>query len=236
MSSTKAVLNFVDAVLLHFPPFRWEEEQEKAWVGTMVKELGGFDAAVLDKAISEMVRTRGRKKDERRIPTVAECIDACLDARKWIESEKRSSSLSFEAKATPDPYLKDWREDDFANGIALNRADTLCVQAAKDQWIGTLHSFVRKHRRMPSATDKIGYRKSMKAAEILLSEIEWCKREAKDFDEAYATAVRGAGSVARSLVLQVGDAMLKRRGELIDYVLHGVEFRKKPARATEVAQ
>ncbi len=226
MSSIRqAIIAFADQVLQHFPPFRWDEDQEKAWADTLVRELSGFSTEVIERAGRAMVRTRKKTQT----PLVSECIDACADARKGIEIENRASSLSFEAKAPPDPYLKDWREDDFANDMALNRRDPICVQAAKDGWIGTLHSFVRKHRRMPSSTEKTTYRKSMKAPEQMVTEIEWCKREAKDFDEAYAKCVRGGWVYAQRLTTQVGDVMLRRRGELIDYVLHGVEFRKKPA-------
>ncbi len=225
--SKEAVGKFVSAVLQHFPPFRWEEHQEKAWAETMVRELGGFSSEVVEHAAREIVRTRKKPQT----PLVAECIDVCLDAKKWLDAKNNAGQLSLTA-ATADPYLKDWREDDFANEIALNRKNPLCVQAAKDGWIGTLHTFVRKQRRMPSATDKTIYRKSIKAPEQVVSEIEWCKREAKDFDEAYAVAVRGnddkdrrpAGAM-RALVSNVGDAMLKRRNELADCVLRGAKWR-----------
>ncbi len=223
---------FAHAIYELYPPYRpWEDATLKAWTSTVVGRCGGFEGKVREEAFKSLTRVKHKEKP----PQVAVILEHCKEVHRWLEAQSNKGKLAL-STTVKDPFLKDWREDDFANEIALNRRDPLCVQAAKDQWIGTLHSFVRKHRRMPSATDKIGYRKSMKAAEILLSELEWCKREAKDFDEAYAAAVRGAGSVARSLVLQVGDAMLRRRGELIDYVLHGVEFRKKPARATEAAQ
>lgn len=219
--STAAAKKFAMKALQLFPPFRWDDEQEDDWIQDVMKEISHFDDDVIDRGERDMVQTRKRKDGT---PAVSDCIRYCAEAFRWMQTKANKDKLL--PSATPEPFLADWRLDDFANDIALNRQDPLCVRAAKENWIGVLHSFVRKHRRMPSATEKIGYRKSMKAAELLLPEIEWCKREAKDFDEAYAVAVRGTGSVARSLVLGCGDAMLKRRSELIDYVLHGVEFRK----------
>ncbi len=218
---------FAHAIYELYPPFRqWEDATLKAWTSTVIGRCGGFEGKVREEAFKSLTRVRHKEKP----PQVAVILEHCQEVQRWIDAQNNKGKLPF--SANPEPFEPDWRKDDFANNIALNRGDPICVQAAKDGWIGTLHTYVRKYRRMPSATEKIGYRKSMKAAEILLSEIEWCKREAKDFDEAYATAVMmGNGSVARSLVLQVGDAMLKRRGELVDYVLHGVEFRKKPATA-----
>ncbi len=221
MSSTKAVLNFVDAVLLHFPPFRWEEEQEKAWVGTMVKELGGFDSAVLDKAISEMVRTRGRKKDERRIPTVAECIDACLDARKWIDGDKNNGRLPIDGG---DPL---GREDRHCTAerlkLATDLMDTpLGKTAAKENWIGALWSFAKKHQRLPQP-----------------AEINAVKKTSEDTDKVFTGCVTGDGwqkadtkkypwltqagiDEHRKRCIAFGETVMKRRQDLVDRALHGV--------------
>jgi hypothetical protein len=227
-----ALTDFIDRIIQRFPPsFRWDDAQKNSWTEDMVRELGGFDADVLNRAAHKIIQTRGLTTEERKTPTVAECIRYCKDARGAIFAESNAGTMAFATK-TPEPYLMDWREDDFANDIALNRKNPLCIQAAKEGWIGTLHTFVRKHRRMPSATDKIAYRKSSKVPEQMVAELEWCKREAKDFDEAYALAVRGNGSsdlralgAMRDLVSNVGDAMLKRRNELADIVLKGATWR-----------
>ncbi len=233
-----ALTDFIDRVIQRFPPsFRWDDAQKNSWTEDMVRELRGFTDDVLKRAIRDIVRTRGMTTEERRTPTVAECIQYCIAAKKAIFAEGQESILAFSPQARPvDPFLKDWREDDFANDLALNRKDPLCVQAAKEGWIGTMHSFVRKHRRMPSSTEQTAYRKSKNAPEQIVTEIEWCKREAKDFDEAYAKCVGGGWHFAQRLTTQVGDVMLERRTDLIDYVLHGVDFRKKSARAVEVVK
>ena len=216
---------FAHAIYELYPPFRqWEDATLKAWTSTVIGRCGGFDGKVREEAFKSLTRVRHKEKP----PQVAVILEHCQEVHRWIEAQSNKGKLTF-SPTVQEAFLRDWREDDFANEIALNRKDPLCMQAAKEGWIGTLHSFVRKHRKMPSANQKIGYRKSVKAGELLLSEIEWCKREATDFDEAYAKAVTiDSRSAAHSLVVQVGDAMLKRRSELIDYVLHGVEFRKKP--------
>ncbi len=225
--------DFIDKVIQRFPPsFRWDDAQKKSWTDDMVRELGGFSDEVLNRTINDMIRSRGLTADERKTPTVAECIQYCIQAKKAIFAEGNRDKLELAAAKTPEPYKTDWREDDFANEMALNAKHPLCVQAAKEGWNGTLHTFVRRYRRMPSATEKIAYRKSSKAPEQMVSELDWCKREAKDFDEAYAIGVRSnegkdlrVSGVLRALVSNIGDDMLKRRNELADIVLKGAKWR-----------
>jgi hypothetical protein len=108
MTSRAPVLTFIAAVIQHFPPFRWDPEQEKAWAKTLEKELSGFPDAVLSRAIGEMIRTR----KDRRIPLVSECIDYCLDARRWLEAEKGKGQLSAGPAPVNQAFL-DWTEDAF---------------------------------------------------------------------------------------------------------------------------
>ena len=194
--STKAVLTFIDTVIQHYPPYRWDEEQEKAWVNTMVRELGGFSEDVLNRAIKEMIRTR----KDRRIPLVPECLSACHDARRWIDAEKNKGQLPMGEK--PSSGL-DW------TGDRLKLATDLCMspmgrEAAKEGWVQQLHDFARKNSRLPQP-----------------GEIGALKREAKAFDEAYARCVKGGWPQAEKLE-RLGAMMLKRREDLVDRVLHGV--------------
>ena len=81
-------------------------------------------------------------------------------------------------------------------------------QAAKEGWIGALHSFARKNSRLPQPG----------------KEIEGCKSAAKGFAEAYAAVVRGDGGhpLLAAALERLGAEMLKREDELADRVLHGV--------------
>lgn len=142
----KSVSDFIETILLHFPPFRWDEDQEKAWAQTMARELSGFTPEVLRKASDTMIRSRR----ERRIPLVSECIDACSDARRWLDANKRASSMDVGHAPATATEMK-WNER-----TAL--ADTLvnCPtgrQAAQEGWIGSLHSYAIKHGRLPPANE-----------------------------------------------------------------------------------
>lgn len=193
--SQNAVSKFIDAMLLHYPPFRWDEEQEKSWSKTMVVELRGFGAAVLEKAATTMIRTR----KDRRTPLVAECVQACVEARRWLDIEKGASELPIDEKQT----TGEWTADRFKLANDLIRTP-LGREAAKGGWIGALHGFARRNARAPVGP-----------------EIQACKQSAKEFDAAYKLCVQGGWPYAHMLE-RLGAAMLKRREKLSDMVLHGV--------------
>ena len=199
--SDKAISSFIDTMIMHFPPYRWEDEQEKTWAATMTRELRGFPGNVLDKAAETMVRTR----KDRKIPLVSECIAACLDTKKWLDARDAAGKLPIQdAQAS---HL-DWTAG------RLKLATDLVMglegrQAAKEGWIGTLWGFARRNARLPSG-----------------AEIGVCKRQAKDFDEAYADCVRAASCSKNVGVLdlmstleRLGAGMLQQRNELADRVL-----------------
>ena len=191
--STKLVLSFVDAVIQHFPPFRWDEEQEKAWVNTMVRELGGFSDDVLEHAMTTMLRTR----KVRQIPLVSECIDACVEARRWLEKDRRSGELR---DINPSAGESDWSTERVKLAYDLCKS-AMGKEAAKDGWVLTLWNFIRKNQRLPKG-----------------SEIEACKRTAREFNETYAQCVKGGWPEARHWE-KLGASMLAKREALASEVL-----------------
>jgi hypothetical protein len=193
--SSKVVTRFVDTVLATFPPFRWEDEQEQTWIATAVRRLSAFPDNVLEKALDHIVGTRGNHKT----PLIAELLDACHEARRLINHDTGKSELPI---AEPQGH-GDWTAD------RLKLADSLVMtplgrEAAKDGWIGSLHAFCQRNMRAP-----------------LGPEIAACKREAKEFDQAYEICVRGGWGQANELE-KLGAKMLGKRQQLIDMVLHGV--------------
>lgn len=193
--SSKAVTAFVDAVLQHFPPFRWDESQERSWMDTLIRELAGFSDAVLARAMSELVRTR----KDRRIPLVSECIDACLDAKRWLDAEKGKGELSAGPAPVNQSFL-DWTEDAFKLSRDL-MSGPMGLQAAKEGWIGCLDAYCRKFKRLPPD-----------------GEIPSLKRKAKEFDDTLAMCIRGSFQGANKWV-GMGETMLAKRNKLIDWRL-----------------
>jgi len=195
MSNRAPVLTFIAAIVQHFPPFRWDQEQERAWANTLAKEIAGCSDAVLTRAISEMVRTR----KDRRIPLVSECIDACNDAKRWFDAEKGKGQLSTGPAPANQSFL-DWTEDAFKLSRDL-MSGPMGLQAAKDGWIGCLDAYCRKFKRLPPE-----------------GEIPSLKRQAKGFDETFAECVRGGWHDAAKWTA-MGEEMLARRKKLIDWRL-----------------
>lgn len=187
-----AVSKFLDTLMVHFPFKHESDEREVAWVTSMVRELRGFSANVLDKAAEDIIRNR----TDRRFPLPADCRKACIEAQKWADVEARRGSLQIEGAPGSDPVR--WGE---FTGERFKLADDLLRtaegrQAAKEGYAGTWHAFVRKHSRVPTP-----------------SEAAICKREAKEFDAAYAQCVKGGWPQA-ALLESLGAAMLEKRKEL----------------------
>jgi hypothetical protein len=193
--SSKAVTQFVDAVLQHFPPYRWDESQERSWMDTLIRELAGFSDAVLARAMSELVRTR----KDRRIPLVSECIDACLDAKRWFDAEKGKGQLSSGPAPANQSFL-DWTEDAFKLSRDL-MSGPMGLQAAKEGWIGCLDAYCRKFKRLPPA-----------------GEIPTLQRQAREFNETFDKCVRGGFHDAGRWAA-MGEEMLRRRNKLVDWRL-----------------
>lgn len=190
MSNKKTVVAFADTVLQHFPPFRWDEAKEIAWAETMVRELSGFADDVVHRAAREMVRSRKKPQT----PMVSECIDACLDAKKWLEAQRQSETLSVVHDGGVSLQNRDWTAERLK--LASDLMNTpIGKQAAKDGWVGALWSFARKNQRLPTQG----------------KETEDCKQMAKGFDEAYAICVRSPHNPMMAALEKLGAEMLRRR-------------------------
>lgn len=211
MSSKNAIAEFADEMLKHFPPFRqWEDYQEKAWAETLEAELSGFSAEVIKAAQKQIIRTR--KPRDPRPPMVSECIDACLEARRFLESGKQAQTLPEMRSNT-----LDWSADRLKLARDLVHTE-MGRQAAKEGWAGALFVFARKNQRLPDAGKRIEYRKAKDSAPVMVSEVEWCKREAKDFDDAYEYSVKGGWDPA-GVLEKLGRQIIERRQRLEREVL-----------------
>ncbi len=201
--SADAALKFIDTVMQHYPPFKWDEEQEKAWAATMVRELGGFPDEVIRTAAEIMVRTR----KDRRTPLIPECLDVCAEARRRIDGDRQSQSLISDQGYSS--QNRDWTADRLK--LASELMDTpIGKQAAKDGSVGALWSFARKNARLPQpGAETNGY-----------------KEAARGFDEAYASLIRRSNEKPAMRALQekleaLGAEMLRRRHAIERRVLGG---------------
>lgn len=190
---SKPVIKFIETVLQHFPPYRWDEAQEKAWAATMVQELSGFSDAVLNRAIGELVRTR----KNRQIPLVSECLTACAEARRWLDAETSHKLL-------PTTQDAGFRYPEWAYSRIALADDLVCgrkgsphigQEAARENfWILQLHDFCRQEQRLPN--DK---------------EIANLKRKARETDEVFSKGAVGHGPIAQFAVKAIETVGAKRR-------------------------
>ena len=239
MSKPLSAVEFAEAIITHWPPFRWDEHQETSWTQALVREIGGFEKEVLGKALAALIRTRRDTKT----PTVAVCIDACVSERRYLEAQKVVETLPVDAQKAAGKWPSYVAQRD--PNIDVLVKSPLGRQAAKEGWIGAMYAFAMEHRRLPLDNAHVPAPKGLSSNDprhpiqpyVGMTEIAMCKQQAKDFDEAYAMCVRGGDviddaadspmqgmrkSLARLQGKQwesTGAAMLKNRNELADMVL-----------------
>ena len=200
----QSATDFVEAVVQIWPPFRWDEVQERAWAELMARELIAFKPAVLERGFQEMVRRR----KETRIPTPAECIAACVEARKWLEMEENDGKLP---GLRVDPR-NEWSSERVRLAYDLIKSG-MGKQAAQDDpcWVLALWHFCRRNQKLPSG-----------------HAIEQCKKDAREFDEAYQDVLRGEaagsdgviGDLPNALALQkLGASIIAKRNKMAEEVL-----------------
>lgn len=196
-----SVANFVKTMLDRWPPYRWDETQERAYAEDLQRELSGFSADILERARRDMVR----KRTKTQTPTVAECIGYAEEAKRWSEMERNKGQLI--ADPAKQPY-HEWSTERVKLAYELIRTP-LGKQAAQEGWILALWEFIRKNGRHPTSE----------------REFSQCKASARGFDEAYAATVRGDAreidgrmlpfnAVVQQACIRWGDSVLKRRERL----------------------
>lgn len=187
--------DFVEAVIQIWPPFRWDEVQERAWTELMVRELAGFKPTVLERGFQEMVR----KRKDSKIPTPAECIAACTEAKRWVDAETRDQEFP-EFRQPNDAWSRERRKlayDLIRSGLGR--------QAAQDDpcWIVQLWDFCRNNSRVPTSKQ----------------EVDALKREAREFDEAYLKCLRNQAGPFSAELEKLGASMRRKREQLSDEAL-----------------
>jgi hypothetical protein len=223
---------FAEAVITHWPPFRWDQHQAGSWTQSLVRELSAFDRQVLGNALAHLIRTRRDTKT----PTVAICIDACVTERRYLEAQKRVESLpEAQHEAGKFPAYSPQRKDT----VDLLVKCKLGKQAAREGWISTMYAFAMEHGRLPRDDIHVAAPLNLGPHPIRpyvgMTEIAMCKRQAKDFDDAYAKLIRGEivadghqkwtdearmkGLLAGKRWESTGEAMLKERNRIADMVL-----------------
>jgi hypothetical protein len=139
MASKKAILAFATKILANFQTNKWEEGKEEAWADALVDALSAstFSDDVVDLAARQMVESRMNEKT----PLVAECIQACIKAKRIFETERQASALPAVAEKTEEAS-----EDHVWNVLMVN---PLAKKAANEGWIGMLVPYCFKHGRLP---------------------------------------------------------------------------------------
>ena len=190
-----SVSGFVKTMLDRWPPYRWDETQERAYAEDLQRELSGFTAEVLERARRDMVR----KRTKTQTPTVAECIGYCEEAKRWADMERNKGQL------IADPAKErqhEWSTERVKLAYELIRTP-LGKQAAKEGWVLALWNFIRKQGRHPTNE----------------REFNQLRADAKALDEGYAVAVRGDSGmrgIALKALEKLGASMLEKRKELAD--------------------
>ena len=169
--------------LMYGPP---ETDQPEAWFAEMDRLVKNYYDTELDKAADLILRThRGN-----RFPSVSEMLTACVDARESIAPKTKP----------PEPF-PDWMPEVIANADELIRCK-LGQRAAAEGWVFALHTFCRKHKRLPMG-----------------GEIAGCIEEARGFDVAYQKASESADPLQIAL-RKLGDSMLRMQ-EYLGEIAHG---------------
>lgn len=185
------------AALQVFAPATWDEEQEQTWTGYVVPEIEGMADEIIEAGTKQMLRRRKRKDG---MPSVAEVIEYCEEADRWIKQKQGKENLQIEQPFVPHGA---WTGDRKQLADELIRTP-LGKQAAKEGWIGVLWDFCRNQQRLPQQG----------------KEVEELKRESKAVDAAYALAVRNASTTdpkqkqfaeMNAKLVAWGDAVMERR-------------------------
>ena len=166
---TKAVADFIEALLVHYPVRHDTEEREDAWVKSMIAALRGYGPDILKEVADDIIRTR----KYRNFPLLSEILDKCDDVEKRREMRKWDGAIP---QLRPPADSDQWSSERVRFAYDLVRSG-MGREAARDNpcWVMCLWHFARRNQRLPSG-----------------HEVDALKREAREFDQAYADTLRGA--------------------------------------------
>lgn len=191
--SQVAVAKFIATVQVHFPLPRFvDEQQEDAWMASMRRFLGGYDADILSLASERVLRDRDPKKDGRYFPVPSEVIAICEAVRRDIHAASAQKLLT-EGRGDQSPFAG-WRSD-LANVLVKTEMGR---DAAARGWIGSLWDFCRRMARLPER-----------------HEVRDVVGEAQAFDLALDACERGEAGACNASLLKLGRSLRERRDELV---------------------
>lgn len=184
--SANGVKKFVAAIDLVYPAPQYDGDKTRqaAWLGLLTQTIGLKSDEVLAEAAAIIMRTY----DGRFFPTPKHCLAACEEAAAAIE-RRRTPLLEHKA-----PEMR------YEAKVALARdlmQHPIGKQAIKDGWGQVMFNFCMKNQRAPSG-----------------SEIDACKREAREFNSVYEGLLREQGTLASSLARYAESIVQKARDHM----------------------
>lgn len=208
------ISKFITDLAMHFSPPRFDQEHERqAWQKSIMMELHGSSPEVLERAARLIIQTR----KNRYFPLVAECRQATREAAEEIRFE---GGLQILPELRPS-FGDEWTAERVKLAYDLIKSG-MGKQAAKDNpsWVLALWHFCRRFQRLPDDSRKYEGRTPMEREDYAgCSEIEFCKKSARDFDEAYARCFQAPEGSILAKVERLGASMLAKREKLRAEVL-----------------
>lgn len=194
--SIEHISKFITDLAMHFSPPRFDHEHERqAWQKSIMMELHGSAPEVLERAARLIIQTR----KNRYFPLIAECRQAARDAADDLRFDGHLQTLPELRRSIGD----EWTTERVKLAYDLTNSG-MGREAANDNpsWILALWHFCRRNQRLPDGR-----------------EVEQCKRDARDFDGAYHSVLRGGGGVLAASLEKLGASMLAKRERLRGEVL-----------------
>lgn len=210
--SIEHISKFITEVAIHFSPPKFDTKDERnAWLTSLHRSLDGADQRVLERAAQIIIDTR---KNSRSFPLPAECRAAVTAAAYELEFDKHIQTL---------PELRQQRgsgrskeRDEFT--LTLLKSP-LGREAARDGWVLACFDFTAREQRLPDNRRYEPRNQKEREEYAGCSEVEFCKRAARGFDEAYDAVLRGGGGAAAGMLEKLGDSMAAKREKLRAEVL-----------------
>jgi hypothetical protein len=138
--SEQDAMNFLAMLRVQWPKKFESEDAEDQWLDLMISELKQFPAPVLDMACRSLMRKRLRG-----FPLLGECVEACVDAKRFLEV-KHPELKSPEQKEAEG---KDRAGHYWSFAWEQIRLSPLAKTAAREGWVHMLFWHLVKHGRLP---------------------------------------------------------------------------------------